>query len=72
MCHETSFDSRRGKEVRNLAVTLQRRIANKSVKAPKIQMVGGIRIRLRRDSDIARARKALADIKPRRQKKVRS
>jgi hypothetical protein len=40
-------------------VTLQRRIANKSVTAPKIRMIGGIRVRLWTEKEIEKARRQL-------------
>jgi hypothetical protein len=40
-------------------VTLQRRIANRSVKAPKLQKVGGVTIRLWSEKDIEQARRQL-------------
>jgi len=40
-------------------VTLQRRIANGSIKAPKLQKVGGVTIRLWSDKDIEQVRRQL-------------
>ncbi len=40
-------------------VTLQRRIANGSIKAPKLQKVGGVTVRLWTDKDIEQVRRQL-------------
>lgn len=40
-------------------VTLQRRIANGSIRAPKLQKVGGVTVRLWSDKDIEQVRKQL-------------
>ena len=50
-------------------VTLQRHIAAKTIQAPPLQDVGGITIRLWMSSDIDKARKVLAGIKPGRKPK---
>lgn len=51
-------------------VTLQRRIADKSLTPPKVRLIGGIKIRLWSDGDIKKARKAVADIKTAKKKKA--
>lgn len=48
---------------------LQRHVSAKTFKAPPLQEVGGVRIRLWNDRDIARARKALAGVRRGRRKK---
>jgi hypothetical protein len=50
-------------------LTLQRHVSAKTVKAPPLQKVGGVSVRLWSDSDIEKARKVLAGIKPGRKKK---
>jgi hypothetical protein len=57
---------------KNLGVTiltLQRHVKAKTVKAPPIQKVGGVSIRLWTARDIEKARKVLSGIKPGRKKK---
>jgi hypothetical protein len=51
-------------------VTLQRHIAAKTVEAPELQIVKGVAVRLWSASDIAKARKVLAGVKPGRKKKA--
>jgi hypothetical protein len=50
-------------------LTLQRHVTAKTVAAPAIQKVGGIKVRLWTDRDIEKARKVLAGTKPGRKKK---
>jgi len=50
-------------------MTLQRHIAAETFPLPKLTEVGGVTVRLWSDQDIARARKALAFIRPGRKKK---
>ncbi len=50
-------------------LTLQRHVSAKTVKAPPLQKVGGVSVRLWSDGDIEKARKVLAGIKPGRKKK---
>jgi hypothetical protein len=50
-------------------ITLQKHVAKKTFPVPPLVEVGGVRVRLWTDTDIKRARKALADIKPGRKKK---
>jgi len=50
-------------------LTLQRHVSAKTVPAPKLQQVGGVTVRLWGESDIEKARKVLATIKPGRKKK---
>jgi hypothetical protein len=45
-------------------VTLQGHVKKKTFQVPRLVKVGGVRVRLWTDRDIARARKALAGIKP--------
>jgi hypothetical protein len=52
-------------------ITLQRHVAAETFPVPKIQQVGGIRVRLWTERDIARVRKELAKIKPGRKKKTK-
>jgi len=51
-------------------VTLQRHIAKKIVEAPELQIVKGRAVRLWSASDIAKAKKVLAGVKPGRKKKA--
>lgn len=51
-------------------VTLQNKIADGSVPAPKIENIGGGSVRLWTDRDIEKARKILAGIKPGTKKKA--
>lgn len=51
-------------------ITLQRHVSAKTVDAPPLLKVGAVSIRLWIDSDIERARKVLAGIKPGRKKKA--
>ena len=51
-------------------LTLQRHIKAKTVAAPELQIVKGKAVRLWSASDIANARKFLADVKPGRKKKT--
>lgn len=50
-------------------MTLHRHVAAKTVPAPPLASVGGVRVRFWSDRDIERARKVLAGIKPGRKKK---
>jgi len=50
-------------------LTLQRHVTAKTVKAPPLQKVGGVRVRLWAARDIEKARKVLAGIRPGRKKK---
>ena len=50
-------------------LTLQRHVTAKTIKAPPLQKVGGVSVRLWSASDIEKARKFLATIKPGRKKK---
>jgi hypothetical protein len=50
-------------------LTLQRHVSAKTVLAPPIVTVGGVRVRLWSDPDIEKARKILAGVKPGRKKK---
>jgi len=50
-------------------VTLQGHVAKGTFAAPPLVKVGGVAVRLWTDKDIARARKALAGIKPERRRK---
>ena len=51
-------------------LTLQRHITAKTVKAPSLQKIGGVSIRLWTPRDIEKARKVLAGTRPGRKKKV--
>jgi hypothetical protein len=51
-------------------LTLQRHVTAKTVKAPPLQKIGGVSVRLWTARDIEKARKVLAGIKPGRKKKV--
>jgi len=48
--------------------TLQRHVSAKTVQAPPLVTVGGVRVRLWSDRDIKKARKVLAGIRPGRKK----
>jgi excisionase family DNA binding protein len=50
-------------------ITLQRHIAARKFRVPKLQRVGGVRVRLWSAGDIERTRIKLADVKPGRKKK---
>jgi hypothetical protein len=50
-------------------LTLQRHVSKKTVDAPPLQSVGGVTVRLWTSSDIEKARKVLAGIKPGRKPK---
>jgi len=62
--------SKAAKKMGVTLVTLQRHIAAKTVEAPELQIVKGVAVRLWSASDIAKARKVLAAVKPGRKKKV--
>lgn len=51
-------------------VSIQRHIAKGTIKAPPLQKVGGVTVRLWSGRDIEKARKVLAGIKPGRKKKA--
>jgi hypothetical protein len=51
-------------------LTLQRHVTAKTVKAPPLQNIGGMKIRLWSARDIEKARKVLAGTRPGRKKKV--
>ena len=51
-------------------VTLQRHVTAKTVKAPPLQKIGGVSIRLWSARDIEKAQKVLAKTRPGRKKKV--
>jgi hypothetical protein len=51
-------------------LTLQRHVMARTVDAPPLQKVGGVRVRLWSARDIEKARKVLATIKPGRKKKA--
>ncbi len=53
-------------------ISLQRYIAAKKISAPKLQRIGGVRIRLWTDQDIKRVRKELPGIKNGRSKRGKS
>jgi hypothetical protein len=50
-------------------ISLQRYIAAKKISAPKLQSIGGVRVRLWTDRDIKRVRKELPGIKNGRSKR---
>lgn len=50
-------------------LTLQRHVSAKTVDAPPLVTVGGVKVRLWSKRDIEKARKILAGIKPGRKKK---
>ena len=58
------------KRLRVALITLQRHIAAKTFVVPKLQRVGGIRVRLWSEDDIKRTRRELARLKPGRKKKT--
>jgi hypothetical protein len=51
-------------------LTLQRHVSANTVKAPPLQKIGGVSVRLWSDRDIEKARKVLAGIRPGRKKKA--
>ncbi|MBZ5660538.1 MAG: hypothetical protein LAO08_09035 [Acidobacteriia bacterium] len=51
-------------------LTLQRHVTAKTVDAPPLQQIGGIKVRLWTARDIAKARKVLAGTRPGRKKKA--
>jgi hypothetical protein len=53
-------------------ISLQRYIAAKKITAPKLQRIGGVRIRLWTDQDIKRVRKELPGFKNGRNKRGKS
>jgi predicted DNA-binding transcriptional regulator AlpA len=53
-------------------ISLQRYIAAKKITAPKLQRIGGVRVRLWTDSDIKRVRKEIPGIKNGRNKRRKS
>jgi predicted DNA-binding transcriptional regulator AlpA len=53
-------------------ISLQRYIAAKKITAPKLQRIGGVRVRLWTDSDIKRVRKEIPGIKNGRSKRRKS
>jgi hypothetical protein len=50
-------------------ISVQRYIAAKRITAPKLQKIGGVRLRLWTDRDIKRVRRQLPGIKNRRSKR---
>lgn len=52
-------------------VTLQRHVAAGTIKAPRLQKVGGVTVRLWTAPDIEKARIILADVKPGRKPKAK-
>ena len=57
---KTAYSTRVAAEKLEISlVTLQRRIANGSIKPPKLQQVGGVTIRLWTDKDIEQVRRQL-------------
>jgi hypothetical protein len=58
------------KKLRVTILTLQRHVTAKTVKAPPLQKIGGVSVRLWSARDIEKARKVLASVKPGRKKKV--
>jgi predicted site-specific integrase-resolvase len=53
-------------------ISLQRYIAAEKIKVPKLQKIGGVRVRLWTDSDIKRVRKQLPKIQNGRRKRGKS
>lgn len=51
-------------------LTLQRHVSAKTVEAPPLQKVGGVKVRLWSERDIEKARKVLRNTKPGRKKKA--
>jgi hypothetical protein len=51
-------------------LTLQRHVTAKTVKAPPLRRIGGVRVRLWATRDIEKARKVLAGTRPGRKKKA--
>ena len=51
-------------------MTLQRYLATKHILAPKVQKIGGVRVRLWTDKDIERTHRVLSKVKNGRRKKT--
>jgi hypothetical protein len=69
---EISTDRQTGEAASKLGVailTLQRRIAAKTIAAPPVKKVGGVSMRLWTARDIAKARKVLQATRPGRKKR---
>lgn len=58
------------KKLRVALITLQRHVAAETFVVPKLQRVGGVRVRLWSEADIKRVRKELVDVKPGRRKRT--
>ena len=59
------------KKLRVTILTLQRHVKASTIDAPPLVTVGGVKVRLWSNRDIARARKVLASIKPGRKPKAK-
>jgi len=68
-----SYSTREAAQKLGIAlITLQGHVAKKTFAPPPLVTVGGVRVRLWNESDIRRAKKVLATIKPGRKRKVRT
>ena len=65
-----TFSTREAAQKLGVALlTLQRHVSARTVDAPPLQKVGGVRVRLWSNREIEKARKILASVKPGRKKK---
>jgi len=65
-----SYSTREAAKKLNVSlITLQRHIAAGTFRVPKLQRVGGVRVRLWSAGDIEQTRSKLAGVKPGRKKK---
>lgn len=72
LCMKGQFSTREAAEKLGVTLlTLQRHVSAGTVKAPPLQMVGGVKVRLWNVRDIEKARKILAGIKPGRKPKAK-
>jgi hypothetical protein len=66
-----AFSTREAAEKLGVTIlTLQRHVSAKTVDAPPLQKVGGVKVRLWSNRDVEKARKILAGIRPGRKKKA--
>lgn len=70
---KNSYSTREAAQKLGVSVlTLQRHVSAKTIDAPQLQKVGGVKVRLWSDRDIQKARKVLSQTKPGRKKKPSS
>lgn len=71
LCMKERLSTREAAEKLGVTIlTLQRHVTAKTVDAPPLQQIGGIKVRLWTARDIAKARKVLAGTRPGRKKKA--